>query len=85
MMVGITDLAHQQFLFQERFLPSLIVNSVFMILFAYLTKITYLLQNRDDVEEKINERKKEFRWQRWSQRKVEVNFGSCKNNKLYYN
>lgn len=64
MMVGITDLGHQQF-FQERFLPSLIINTVFMILFAYpLRKLFIFLQNRDDVEEKINERKKEFKWQR---------------------
>ena len=63
-MVGITEFAHERF-FYERLLPSLVVNSVFMIMFAYpLRKILLFLQKSDDVEEKINKRKKDFRWQR---------------------
>lgn len=63
-MVGITDISNERF-FYERLVPSLIVNSVFIILFAYpLRKLLVKLQNNEDVEEKINERKKDFRWQR---------------------
>jgi rod shape-determining protein MreD len=63
-MVGITNLPHHIFL-QQRLLPSLVVNSVFMIIFAYpIRKLLFILQNKDDVEEKINKRKKDFRWQR---------------------
>lgn len=64
-MVGITDLAHERF-FRERFLPSLLVNSLFMIIVApFLRKLLVFLQNSEDVEEKkINERKKDFKWQR---------------------
>lgn len=62
--VGITDLAHERFL-QERLFPSLLVNSTFLIIFApFLRKSLILLQNTEDIEEKINNRKKDFRWQR---------------------
>lgn len=63
-VVGITQLAHERFVY-ERLLPSFIVNSLFMIVFAYpLRKLIVFIQNKDDIEEKINERKKDFRWQR---------------------
>lgn len=63
-MIGVTDLIHEQF-FYERLLPSLIANSVFIILFAHpLRKFLLFLQKSDDVEEKINKRKKDFKWQR---------------------
>ncbi|OIJ10560.1 rod shape-determining protein MreD [Anaerobacillus alkalilacustris] len=63
-MIGITELAHERF-FRERLLPSIIINSVFMIVFAYpLRKFLVFLQKCDDIEEKINKRKKDFRWQR---------------------
>ncbi|MCT8137519.1 rod shape-determining protein MreD [Anaerobacillus sp. CMMVII] len=63
-MVNITNLLHENF-FYERLLPSLLVNSVFLIIFAYpLRKLLVFLQNKDDIEEKINKRKKDFRWQR---------------------
>ncbi len=64
LMVGITNLVHEQF-FYERLLPSLVVNSVFMIIIAFpLRKFLLFLQKSDDVEEKINKIKKDFRWQR---------------------
>lgn len=63
-MVGITTLPHERF-FYERLLPSLVVNSVFLIIFAYpLRKLLVFLQNKDDIEEKIHKRKRDFRWQR---------------------
>ncbi|WNF35911.1 rod shape-determining protein MreD [Bacillaceae bacterium IKA-2] len=62
--VGITDLVHDRFL-QERIFPSLLVNSVFLIIFApFLRKTLVFLQNTGDIEEKISGRKKDFRWQR---------------------
>lgn len=63
-MVGITGLAHDLFL-RQRLFPSILVNSVFLILFApLLRKLLVFLQNSDDNEEKINQRKKDFKWQR---------------------
>lgn len=64
LMIGITNLIHERFFF-ERLLPSLLVNSVFLIIVIYpLRKLLVYLQNNDDIEEKINKRKKDFRWQR---------------------
>lgn len=63
-MVGITDLAHDRFL-RERLFPSLLVNSTFLIIIApFLRKLLVFLQKMEDSEEKVNERKKDFRWQR---------------------
>ncbi len=63
-MIGITTILHDQF-FYERLLPSLVVNSVFLIIFAYpLRKLLLFLKNKDDIEEKIHKRKRDFRWQR---------------------
>lgn len=63
-MVGITNLFHERF-FYERLLPSLVVNGAFLVIIVYpLRKLLYFLQNKDDIEEKIHKRKKEFRWQR---------------------
>lgn len=62
--VGITDLANERFL-RERLFPSLLVNSLFLIIFSpFLRKLLVFLQKTEDIEEKINERKKDFRWQR---------------------
>lgn len=58
--VGTTDLAHERFL-RERLFPSLLVNSTFLIIFApFLRKSLIFLQNTEDIEEKINNRKKDF-------------------------
>jgi rod shape-determining protein MreD len=63
-IIGITNLLHDRF-FYERLLPSLIVNGVFLMIIAHpLRKLLVFLQNKDDIEEKIQKRKKDFRWQR---------------------
>ncbi|RXI98402.1 rod shape-determining protein MreD [Anaerobacillus alkaliphilus] len=63
-MIGITTILHNLF-FYERLMPSLIVNTVFLIIFSFpLRKLLIFLQNKDDIEEKIHKRKRDFRWQR---------------------